>query len=629
MVSVQKLKELADSPELVFSTYILILAPLALYVYHDILDTRWRPVWRLIKYLMAYFILYIVSGVGLVAYMVIQVYGEDYKEVGASCLALMFGTYGAWKLIRLARIIYAHRSLVFILQRIDVALCKLTGLKPVGLEYHLFHRPQHTVEPKRLNRSNWNYETRHDFISSSLFDDDYPGEAAARIRWLAFFGGKVVVLREDADECASRVALWMRLVLRRPRSEPWRLLASTSPLVQGHLYRVSLGEALRALITNGSAQPPPAHAHNNPAEVLLNGGSLTEVGVGFFWIASDMGADEMTEVLAEMPPRWMRGVTQNGKQLMFELVMSLVMCEIPDPEDKNMQWILSLPVLDWKRDVSNLRVWSVMAEICADAVCCVMPRYTHSGEMPPESLTYELVRKGVFELQDAMSDTHGFQGDIVGLSLIELIRASYRAGYLAEKILGPDLAREIKRNDWTTEECRNLRLYKAEVVTGLFAIFLQLGQDDNEPFKRDFESLKKEWGVHPGVTDVVHALQERAKKDRVESFNLDVVASSRCWFLGDRSQQCEDPASAFATVSASASELAPFVLHMVRAYIGDRHMIKMNETHGDPDKYREQWISWKTAQAHDISGSAEAMDWNLLRSLDSAARDELTFNMDP
>lgn len=114
--------------------------------------------------------------------------------------------------------------------------------------------------------------------------------------------------------------------------------------------------------------------------------------------------------------------------------------------------------------------------------------------MPPESLVYEIVRKGVFELQDAVSDAHGFQGYIVGLSLIELIRASYRAGYLAERILGKELQSEIKRNDWSTD-CRDLRLFKAEIVTGLFSILLQLGQDDNEPFKKEFAALKKEWGV--------------------------------------------------------------------------------------------------------------------------------------
>lgn len=632
------LEELAEAPSLVLATYLLVLAPLALYVYHDILDTRWRPVWRLIKYLICYIILYILSGSALIVYIVIEgVYGKDYKEVGASVLALILGTYGFWKLIRLVRIIIAHHHIVKVLQNIDEALGAATGLKTVGLEYHLF-RPPKRKQTSKPSRSNWDYESRHDFISSSLFDDDYPGEAAARIRWLAPTG-KIVVRQDDAEECAARLAIWMRLVLRRPRSEPWRLLTSTSPLVQGHLYRVGLGKALRDLITYGSATPPPRHANVNPAQELLNGGSLSAVGVGIFWIASEMSADEMTEVLAEMPPRWMRGVTQNGKQLMFELVMSLLLCDVqksdrhrstkehdrdldvqkrgrrrntkeydrdPDEErrDHDLDWILSLPVLNWKRDVSSLRVWSIMAEVCADAVVCVMPRYTHRGEMPPEEFVYELVRKGVFELQDATSDEHGFQGDIVGLSLIELIRASYRAGHLAETIIGEGLEMELKRHDWTNEKL-DFRLYKAEIVTGLFSILLQLGMDDNEGFQEIFKSHKESWGVDPKLTDVIQALQERAKKEKQESFNLDHVATSRCWYFGDGKSQCSDPAIAFATVASIASEVAPFVLQMLESYIGDEHLVKMSANQGDPDKNREQWLSWKTSQAYEICGSQD------------------------
>lgn len=462
----------------------------------------------------------------------------------------------------------------------------------------------------------WDFETRHNFISSSLFDDDFPGEAAARIRWLTSLRGRVDVLSEDADECASRLALWMRLVLRRPRSEPWRLLTSTSPLVQGHLCRISLGEALRALITNGSSKPTPMHAPSNPSEKLLNGESLTDVGVGFFWVASEMGAEEMTEVLAEMPPRWMRGVTQNGKQLMFEIVMSLLLCDMPEPEENGLKWILSLPVLDWKRDVSELRTWHEMARVCADAVVCVMPRYSRTGDMPRQEEIYELVKSGVYQLKDAISDSQEFQGDLVGLSLIEIIRASYRAGYLAEKILGSDLEKELERNDWSFEH-RSLRLYKAEIVTGLFSILLQLGQDDNEPFKREFERLKEEWGVHPTVSDVILALQHHAAKEREDAFHMDGVASSRYWFLVDRSEQCEDPVIAFAAVSSRASELAPFVLYMLRAYLRDKYIIKMNQSHGNPDKYREPWMRWKTAQAHDISRSTGVMDPNQLQRLNS------------
>lgn len=609
------LGRLAEKPELVFPTYALILTPLALYVYHDILDTRWRPVWRLFRYLIAYALLYVCAGAGLIVYIVIQVHGEDYKEVGASSLAFILGTYGAWKLARLFRILLAHRGLVLILQRIDTALCRLTGLTPLGLEYHLWRKPRPLPQTKRLSRATRNLEIRHCYVSSSMFDDDYPGEAAARIRWLAIYG-KIVVLQEDADECVSRIGLWMRLVLRRPRSEPWRLLTSTSPLVKGHLYRVSLGEALRTLITNGSAQVPPAHANNNPAQELLNSGSLTTVGIGFFWIASEMGAEEMSQVLAEMPPRWMRGVTQNGKQLMFELVMSLILCEMPNPDDPDLSWMLSLPVLDWRRDVSNLRVWSVMSDICADAVLCVMPRYTYMGEMPSDDYIRDIVKRGVFHLQDASSEEHGFQGDIVGLSLIELIRAAYRSGYLTEQIIGKDLRMELKRNDWTGKS-RTLRIYKAEIVSGLFSILVQLGQDEHDSFREEFERSKKNWGVDPKIDDVMHALQERARKENKETYNLDVVASSRCWFMGDRQHQCENPPSAFATLLSTAAELAPFVLHMFHGYLDHHFEVRMDERDGDPDKYREQWLSWKKSQALDISGSTGSIPGNLEGDLEN------------
>lgn len=599
------LKELADKPSFIFPVYAVILTPLALYVYHDILDTRWRPVWHLVRFLIAYIILYLSSGAGLIVYIVIQgVYGGDYKEVGASALALVIGSYGAWKLIRLARIIYAHRSLVHILQRIDTSLASFTGYDRVGLDYYLFRSPpRNKISSTRHHlRSLWSDESRHHFISSSLFDDDYPGEAAARIKWLAWFGGRVNVLQEDADECASRVALWMRLVLRRPRSEPWRLLLCTSPLVKDHLYHVSLGQALRALITNGSARPPPAHSHPNPAEHLINGGSLTDVGVGFYWIASEMGVEEMSQVVAEMPPRWMRGVTQNGKQLMFEIVMSLVLCDMPHPDDANIRFILSLPVRVWERQISSLRVWSVMSEICADAVRSVMPRYTLMGEMPPPPMVYDIIQKAVFGLQEATSKDHGFQGDSVGFSLLEIIRVAYRTGFLTEEIMGNELQSELRTNDYTGG---NLRLYKAEIVTGLFSILTKLGQHNQEDFVRSFDILKERWGVSKNIDDLLLAMRERAKKEQQRSYRGDEV-TARYWYLGDRNVQCEDPSSAFSTVATIASELAPFVLYMSKGYIDKEYIIYI-EADEDPDEYREQWMAWKHCQAIELGGSTHTL----------------------
>lgn len=592
--------ELADKAVFVFTVYAVILTPLALYVYHDILDKRWRPVWRLVRFLIGYALLYIVAGSGLVVYIVIQFKGNDYKEVGASTLALILGTYGAWKLIRLARIIRAHYRLVSILKRIDRSLCSLTGLKPVGMVYSLLHSPPSANRKKTLGRAYWDREPRHEFISSSLFDDDYPGEASARIKWLGF-NGKIRVVQEDADECASRVALWMRLVLRRPRSEPWKLLTSTSPLVQGQLYRANLGEALRALITHGSVKSPPSTINPNPAEVLLNNGSLTTAGIGFFWMASEMGSEEMSQVLAEMPPRWMRGVTQNGKQLMFELVMSLLLCEMPPCPNQGLRWILSLPVLEWSRDISNLYLWNEMANVCAEAVRDLMPQATLAGTTAHPAEVFETVRSGVFDLQEATCDGHEFQGDIVGLTLLELIRASYRAGYIAEQILTTTLQEEIERI--APNLPGKMSLYKAEIVTGLFSVLRELGQHKCPKFQEYFDVLKASWGNTGETDDVFLAMKERAQKDKNESFNLNHVASSQCWYFGDRDAQVEDPHVAFSTLVSSASEITPLVLFMLENYRQKRPEISLQRTGTDIEEVRLRWLSMKRDQALELSSS--------------------------
>lgn len=561
------------------------------------------------KFVILYLILYVFSAGCLIMYMVIQgVYANDFKEVGASALALILGTYGAWKLVRLLRILFAHKKIVHILQRIDIALANLTGLPAVGLTYNLFRKPEPHPHHSTNKHRNPLVEYRHQYISSSLFDDDYPGEAAARIKWLNW--GGVKVLKEDAEECASRVALWMRLVLRRPRSEPWRLLTSTSPLVKGQIYRVGLGKALRALITHGSSKAAPAGANLNPAEILLNpiqkdSMALTEAAVGFFWVASGMGTEEMGEVLAEMPPRWMRGVTQNGKQLMFELVMSLILCEMPRVENDSLRSILNLQVLHWRSDVTNRKVWSLMADVCTDAVVSLMPRYTTAGEMPAIPDIMDCIRDGIYALQNATSAQHGFQGDIIGLTLIELIRTAYRAGYVTEQIMGEDLQAELNRTDWAGHH--DARLYKAEIVTGLCSILLQIGQGEHEEFEEHYTPLLQEWGIQEKTNDVFLALKKRAEKEKEESFNLDEVAQSRYWMMANRPEQCGHPSVAFGSVASTACDISPLIYGMLKGYLKGNGSISIDQIHGDPEKYRENWIQWKHSQAVDLSGSTGAL----------------------
>ena len=605
------LEDLADNPAFVIVFYFVILTPLALYVYHDVLDKRWRPVWTLTRYVIIYLALYIVAGIAVIIYIVVQVYAKDYKEVGASSLALIIGTYGAWKLFRLCRILSAHCQLVKVLQQIDSYLARTTGLEPNGLPIHLYRAPRwqrtrtffHDEKSVEEKEPDWLQEYRHAHISSALFDDDYPGEAAARIRWFTFSGDRIRVVPDDSDECVSRISIWMRLALRQPSSEPWRLLTTSAPLISGILFKGNLGEGIRALVTHGSGLASPPHAHRNSAEVLLNGGSLTTVGIGFFWTACEMGSEEVAQVLAEMPPPWMRGVKQNGKQLMYETAMSLVLCEMPEPGNTGLNWILSLPVLEWRRDITNIHVWETLSVICADAVSATIARSAFLPVPSSPQQVYEIVRSGIFDLKDAESDEFDFQGDTIGLSVLELIRAAYRAGYVAEKLLGKGLKDVLCRHDQLES---GLRLYKAEIVIGLFAVLSRLGFDQSDEFHQIANCIKTEWGVKEDVKDVFEALQISVKQDLQNSSPFDTLhhraAQSRHWFLCNQQGKCADPAQAFFSLATTAEDLAPLVFHMIQEYSSVQPRVKMSKIHGDPERYREQWLKWKQQEAFELRG---------------------------
>jgi hypothetical protein len=92
-----RLVEVSDGPSLVVPIYLLTILPLALYVYHDILNARFRRVQNLHMYAVAYTWLYISSAIVVFGYMVVQAMAGDFKEVGASLVAILLGAYGFWK----------------------------------------------------------------------------------------------------------------------------------------------------------------------------------------------------------------------------------------------------------------------------------------------------------------------------------------------------------------------------------------------------------------------------------------------------------------------------------------------------------------------------------------------------
>lgn len=102
----------ADAAPLVIPIYCLVLLPLGLYLYHDVLDSRWRRVQNLNFYLLAYGFLYISASGATIFYTVVQATSPDFKEVGATLLALLLASYGVWKLLRLWRILTTFARLI-------------------------------------------------------------------------------------------------------------------------------------------------------------------------------------------------------------------------------------------------------------------------------------------------------------------------------------------------------------------------------------------------------------------------------------------------------------------------------------------------------------------------------------
>jgi hypothetical protein len=76
------------------------------------MDARFRRV-QFVNFVSLLYIMYfLLAGIAFALYVAYQVDGKDFKEVGASNVALLLGNYGFWKLLRLQLILGAHRRLI-------------------------------------------------------------------------------------------------------------------------------------------------------------------------------------------------------------------------------------------------------------------------------------------------------------------------------------------------------------------------------------------------------------------------------------------------------------------------------------------------------------------------------------
>jgi hypothetical protein len=157
----------SDSPGLVIPIYVIVVLPLGLYLAHDVMDARFRRVQFLNFISLLYIIYFLLAGGAITLYVVYQGIGEDFKEVGASIVALLLASYGFWKLLRLQRILGAHHRLIStVVVPAEKALCTLTNdgrIRTFEIDY--FDRPlTHYIPSDKGQPLN-----RYTYLASSIF----------------------------------------------------------------------------------------------------------------------------------------------------------------------------------------------------------------------------------------------------------------------------------------------------------------------------------------------------------------------------------------------------------------------------------------------------------------------------
>ena len=191
--------ELATDGVVVLVAYFAVLIPLAVYLYHDVIDKRWRH-WREVRYFaIIYGTLVVVGLVLLFLYGVLQILAEEYQEGGAAFVSCAIALYGLFLTVRQAfilRFFHGH------LQRRATSI--ISGYTHGGTGM-----PGDANTRRSLLFPEGGYERGpvYGHLSSVVLDDNYPGEGP-RVTWHAY--PQVV---KDWTEMMVRIGLWIRLAV--------------------------------------------------------------------------------------------------------------------------------------------------------------------------------------------------------------------------------------------------------------------------------------------------------------------------------------------------------------------------------------------------------------------------------
>lgn len=192
-------EDLAENLAVVLVVYFAVGMPLSIYLYHDVIDKRWRSFCEVCRFSFLYGALVRVDLVLLCLYGILQFMAEDYKEGGAAFLSGAVAVYGLFLSARQACILRFFRNH---LQRRADDIISICEDERMGIT-------DDTTSPCALLFPNGGYKQGpvYGHISSVFLDDNYPGEGP-RVTWLAF---KPVV--KDWTEMVVRTGLWIRLAV--------------------------------------------------------------------------------------------------------------------------------------------------------------------------------------------------------------------------------------------------------------------------------------------------------------------------------------------------------------------------------------------------------------------------------
>lgn len=614
--------------------------------YHDVIDSRWRRVQNLFLFWLLYSFLFVSVGGVLVYYIVVQCIEGDYKETGASIVALIIGAYGFWKLLRIRKILNAHKNIISgPVAAANVLISSILPEEaPVDLTIHYFDRPH----LNRIDISETQGMARFEYLSATLFDDDFPGDGTARIRWLSWTG-HIEVVDEDAEEAATRLALFMRFALRSPRREFWTLICQTNPLITSVPERVSLGKMLRRLIISGSNIPTPKHVHPNPVEELLNDEiSLEELGVAMFWITTDESNDEVSVAMSSFPQKWMRSVRQDGTQLIFETSMFLILADKltemqrrPSMKEHfcarvgadsligDINPLCATPYLrevrvdgqeamkktpSWELSFRNDSERAPVTIACSEALAAylhgsdIMKEEANNSYVALERLCTDVVSEWFENLcRPCVIPVKGestTDGVFIGMAIVELLRTSDHAGHIAEAVIGPLLVPEIISNISGAAT-----IARSEIVWGLAAIVTSLSIGTDSPELVSFmESLKVEWNIEEENCPSIFVALKRWIENW-KDLRRNPVVSGALWMITGTFERCSDPFEAFYMHAECAKILAAWVFRALRAWnrqvmtscteencaSAERQgpVIYFPKKFGDPQEFHDNWVGWK------------------------------------